>query len=228
MTKYSDIDYNWVKKFIRKHPKGVSVKDIERFSKEEGIKLGVRPRDEKPPGREKIYQIVKDYEKKDWNYEKGGGKGKHSVLISKKIDPLSGLGQAASEMTISIKLRTLDELYQRKDKKFLILDIIEFYRIRESVISYPVKVLYIDLRQSGEREVLFNRALDITKEAIKKIKRIETVQRKKNNRFDKTIENLEKIRRSNILEAQILGGTRYKSFLNPRNTIRSMYKIASK
>jgi len=60
MTKYSPADYEWVKKFVGKHSRGVSVKDIERYSNEEGIRLGTRPRDEKPPGREKIYQIVKD------------------------------------------------------------------------------------------------------------------------------------------------------------------------
>ena len=229
MTKYSPEDYEWVKKIISRYSRGISVKDIAAISNEEGIRLGTRPRDEKPPGREKIYQIIKHYEGKDWDYQTGGGKGRHSVVKPIEIDPMSGLGHAAREMVISVRLRALEELYKKKGKKFTLLEIIEFYKIRESVISYPVRFLYLDSRQGHDKDILFNRAMGISKYEIRRIKRIETIQRKLNGRFDKTLRYLDQIRNSNLFEAEITGNRReYKQFLNPRNAIRTLYMASRK
>lgn len=229
MTRYSPEDYEWVKRFISKHPKGVSVKDIVQDSREEGIKLIPRPRDEKPPGREKIHQIVKDYAGKDWDYKIGGGKGKHSVLKPKEVDPLAGWDNAAREMMVSARIRSLDELYKKRNEKFTVLEIIELYRIKESVIAYPMRSLYLDARQGHDKEILFNRALGIAKDQIKRIKRIETIQKRVNGRFEKTLISLDQIRDSNLFEAEIFENrSKYKNFLNPRNTIRSMYRIVPK
>ena len=226
MTNYSSDDYVWVKKVITRHTRGMSVKDIIKFSHEEGIRLGSRPRDEKPPGREKIYQIVKDYAGKDWHYDVGGGKRKHSVVKPMKVDPLAGFNQAAREMVIGQRISSLDDLYKKREKTFRLLDIITLFKIRESITSYPIQFLYIDSRKGHDKDVLFNRALVITKEQIKKIKRIETIQRKKNGRFDKTFRNLEQIMNSNLLEAEIVNDRKkYKNFLNPRNTIQILYGI---
>ena len=226
MTKYSPEDYEWVKRFVSKHSRGISVKDIVNHSLEEGIRLGTRPRDEKPPGREKIYQIVNDYKEKDWDYEEGGGKGKTSTVKPKKIDPLAGFGHAAREMMISKRIDSLNELYSKREKKLKLEEIIELFKIREAIISYPIRFLYLDSSHGAhDKEILFNRALAISKEEMRKIKRIETIQ-KKNSRFEKTLRNLDQIRNSGLLNAEILGNRReIKDFLNPRNTIRSMYRI---
>ena len=227
MTNYSDVDYEWVKRFVSKHSRGISVKDIVNHSLEEGIRLGTRPRDEKPPGREKIYQIVKDYKEKDWDYDEGGGKGKTSTVKPRKIDPLAGFGHAAREMTISKKIDSLNELYSKKEKKFKLEEIIELFRVRETIISYPMRFLYLDSSHGAhDKKILFDRALVISKEEMRKIKRIETIQKKKNSKFEKTLRNLDQIRNSGLLNAEILGDRRgNKDFLNPRNTIRAMYRV---
>jgi hypothetical protein len=230
LTKYDSKDYEWVKRFVSKHSRGISLKDILSHSLEEGIRFGTRPRDEKPPGREKIRQIVNDYNGKDWDYYEGGGKGKISMVTPKMIDPLAGFGHAAREMMISKIIDSLNELYRKKDKKFKLEEIIELFKVRETIISYPVRFLYLDSSHGAhDKKILFDRALVISKETMRKIKRIETIQKKKNNKFEKTLRNLDQIKNSGLLIAEILGDRReYKDFLNPRNTIRTMYRIKSR
>jgi len=71
------------------------------------------------------------------------------------------------------------------------------------------------------------RAMSVIKDELKRIRRIETIQKKINKKFEKTLMNLEQIENSNILEAEIYG-SRNKKFVIARNNIRDMYKIKPK
>ena len=227
MTSYTDKDYGWVKKIINKNPKGIGLKKLIEHLNELGIQLGKRTRDERPPGREKIRQIVTDYDEKDWKYEKGGGKSKKSIIIPIKYDKTSGFGNALREILMDAKRNHLDELYNKKESKFTLVEIIEFYKIKEYIIAFPVKIYSITTEHGHDKDVLFRRAMSIVKDEMKRIRRIETIQKKKNKKFEKTLLNLEQIENSNILEAEICG-SRDKKFLIARNNIRDDYKIRLK
>jgi len=227
LTSYTAKDYEWVKKIINKNPKGIALKKLIEYLNELGIQLGKRTRDEKPPGREKIRQNVTDYNGKDWKYEEGGGKSKKSIVIPIKYDKTSGFGNALREIRINSKRNRLEELYQKKELKFTLLEVIEFYNIKKYIISFPVKIFSISTEHGHDKDMLFMRAMSVIKDELKRIRRIETIQKKINKKFEKTLMNLEQIENSNILEAEIYG-SRNKKFVIARNNIRDMYKIKPK
>jgi hypothetical protein len=217
-------DYEWVKKTIRQHSRGLSVRDIEKISKDQrDIKHNVWY--ERPPGRDKIFYIVKKYAGIDWDYKIGKGGGKQSLVKIKKVDTTAIIGSTVKDMLISQVINSLEDLYERKKIKFTLLEIIELHKIKESIITFPTEVLYHYYRQKKEREIKFTRALGISKNAIKKIRKIELEQKKINNKFEKTFTCLEEIRNSNLLQAEIFGNSRYKSFLSPRNIIQTLHKL---
>ena len=83
MVEPSVKDYEWVKKILRKHPKGLSPKSLVEISAEEK-ELGMRIEKRNPPSREKIYKILQDYDGKDWDYDLGGGRKKGSIVKLKE------------------------------------------------------------------------------------------------------------------------------------------------
>jgi len=233
---YIPEDYNWVKKTLMKHHRGVSPKDLDRISSD-GKKIHARTwtdlgteknyeRSHIPPGRDKIYQIVHDYDGIDWDYTAAVGAGNKSVIKIKKIDTSSVIGPAAKDMLIFQKINSLEKLFDKRKEKLRLLEIIELYKIKESIINYPVSMLFDLHNKKEEKELQFTRSLETSKKAIKKIKQIESEQLKINQKFKKTFEYLDEIKNSNLLESQIYGkGSKYKSFLSSRNSIRTMYNV---
>jgi len=225
---YRPEDYNWVKKTLMKHPRGLSPKDLDRISSDER-KIHAHTWFDRPPGRDKIYQIIDHYNGIDWDYTKAVGAGNKSVIKIKKIDTSSIIGSAAKDMLIFQKINSLEELFDQRKEKLRLLEIIELYKIKESIINYPVSILFDLHNKKEEKELQFTRSLETSKKVIKKIKQIESEQLRINPRFKKTFEYLDEIKNSNFLESQIYGkGSKYKSFLSPRNSIRTMHKIKVK
>ena len=222
---YRPEDYNWVKKILMKHPRGLSPKDLTRISSEER-EINQRTWFDRPPGRDKMYQIIEDYDGIDWDYTKAVGAGNKSVIKIKKIDTSLIIGPAAKDILIVQKINLLKKIVDKRKEKLNLLEIIELHKIKESIINYPLMILYDYENKKEEKELRFTRAIEISKKEIKKIKQIELAQLKINPRFKKTFEYLDEIKNSNILESQIYGtGSKYKSFLSPRNSIRAMYKV---
>lgn len=218
-------DHEWVKKTLRKHPKGLSPKNLAKISSDEK-EIGIRFMDRNPPSREKIYKILQDYDGKDWDYEVGGGRKKGSVVKLKENSPLLGIGRTVKDLLILDKIRDLDALHKKRSGRFRLREIIKLSKIKDVMLSYPTSVFYNDSRYSDDREILFYSALSISKEQIAKIKRIETIQRRLNDKFDKTMVNLEKLKNSNLIEAEIYGNrSQYRDISFYRNTIRTMHRI---
>jgi len=218
-------EYEWVKKILRKHPKGLSPKNLVNISADER-ELGIRLRDRNPPSREKIYKILQDYAGKDWDYEVGGGRKKGSIVKLKEDGPLVGIGRKVKNLLISERIIALDRLDRKKSKRLPLKDIIELSKIKDVMLSYPASVFYNDSRHSRDREILFNSALGISKEQIAKIKRIEISQKKLNDKFDKTMFNLDKLKNSNLIEVEIYGNrNEHRDISLYRNTIRRMHGI---
>lgn len=218
-------DHEWVKKTLKKHPKGLSAKDLVAISAEEK-ELGMRIKEMNPPSREKIYKILKDYSGKDWDYELGGGRNKNSIIKLKGDTSLSGLGRTVKDLLISEKIRDLDTLYQKKTKRLPLKEIIELFMIRDAMLAYPVNVFYNDTRHSSDKDILFNSALSVSKDQIKKIKKIETVQRQLNDKFDKTMIYLDKLRNSKLIEVEIFDNRKDNRDISlTRNTLQKMYRL---
>jgi RNase H-fold protein (predicted Holliday junction resolvase) len=222
---YTSEDYNWVKKILSSHTRGLSPKDLDRISSEQR-KIHRDTWFERPPGRDKIYQILADYDGIDWDWSKTVGAGNKSVVKIKKINTSSIIGVAARDMLIFQKITSLTGLFDKRKEQLRLLEIIELHKIKESVINYPVMMLYEFYNTKEEKELQFTRALEISKKEIKKIKQIESEQLRINHRFKKTFEYLDEIKNSNLLESQIYGsGSKYKSFVSPRNSIRTIHRV---
>ena len=228
MTKYYNSDYVWIKKIVAMHSDGISVKDIERILCKESKRLGSRPRDEKPPGRDKIYQIVSDYKGQDWTYDRGGGRRKTSKVKLIKEDQLSILGDAIKRIQLSEKIKKLDSLYDKRKRKLRLKDIIDLFRIKETILSYPMNVVFAGLKQHKNTNTLLEQSLVIAKKQSERIAEIELYQEDRNNEFSTIMRNLKQILDSDLLEAEIYANRRlYRRFLPPRNTIRRIYQGTS-
>lgn len=221
MTKYSEDDYKWVKVTVAKHPSGMSVRDIEKISSRESKRLGNRPRDEKPPGRDKIYQIVMDGKDRDWTYIRGGGKGKTSEVKPVKEDQMSVLGDAIRGIQISEKVKKLDKMYKRRRRRLELEEIVALFRIKEAILSYPMNVALTGLKQHKNPKALSEKSLGIVMTQIERIAEIELCQEDRNAEFSTIMQSLKQIQDSDLLEAEIYKDRKsYKGFLLPRNTIR--------
>lgn len=223
MTRYSEGDYWWVKDTVAKHPDGMSVRDIEEISCRESKRLGNRPRDEKPPGRDKIYQIVGDGAGKDWTYVRGGGKGKTSKVKPVKEDRMSVLGDAIRGFQLSEKIRKLDKLYSRRRRKLQLGEIVTLFRIKEAILSYPMNVALASLKQRKNPKALSEQSLGIVMTQIERIAEIELYQEDRNARFSTIMQSLKQLLDSDLLEAEIYKDRKsYRGFLIPRNTIHRL------
>lgn len=221
MVKYSEGDYKWVKNTAAKHPGGLSVKDIERISRVESMRLGSRPRDEKPPGRDKIYQIVMDGKDKDWTYTRGGGKGKASKVKPIKEDQMAMLGDTIRGIQVHEKIKKLDKLYDRRKRVLRLSEIITLFRIKEAILPHPMNVALASMKQRKNPKMRSERARRTAMAQIERIAEIELCQEERNAEFSTIMQNLRQIQDGDLLEAEIYKDRKsYRRFLPPRNTIR--------
>jgi len=226
MIRYTREDYDWVLKIIKKHRRGISPKEIVEKAQELSEILGHRPRDEKPPGRDKICEIIRRGTGTDWDYHEGGGRSKTSLIKIRQADPLEDLGSALRHMLIFEKIKKLGRINEKRKKKLPLKDILELERIKYLVMTYPMYAYYIDGRPGFDRDLVFQRAVEESKKQLGIIRTIEQTQKKINNKFDKTRQNIEKLFHSDWIFAEVLKNRRdYKEYLKSRNTLRSIYGI---
>ena len=225
MTNYTRRDYDWVLKIIKKH-KGISPKDVVRIAQDESSVLGRRPRDEKPPGRDKIYEIVNDGSDKDWVYMKGGGKSKNSSLLAKETEPLAGLEPALTHLMIFEKIKRLDILYKKRNKKFSINDLLELSLIKNSIMSFPMYAYYSDIRLRSDRDLIFQNATEAAQKQLDRIKTIERTQTKKFKEFKKIQRSIDKLHFSDLIYSEVLKNKKdFKGYLKERNFLQDTFKI---
>lgn len=229
MVRYISKDVMWVRKMIEKNPKGISTKDLIRIAHERGAELGNRPRDEKPPGRDKIYQIIPDWTNTYWTVCRGGGRGKHTEIKPINISKTAVLEGVISGLQISEMIKSVDALYKKKNKKFRLVKIIELARLKWAFISYPLHIIYESSGGRVNKDVALENALDMSKTQLNRIKKIEISQKRLDSRFKNTLNNLGKIRDSDLIEAEVLiARSNYKGYLVPRNKIRAAYKLSGR
>lgn len=225
---YTEKDYGWVKKQISlNHPKSTSRKELEAISKSESKKLGLRPRSEKPPGRDKIIQILKSGTGIDWDYNKSnGGRGNKSEYVARSQDPNVLLEKTVNFIAYEELVARLNTLYRKRETKLKHQDYFEFVKIRNQLLSYPMKVRHYGTVEKGlNKDVMFNSLVSSVMIQLEKIRRIERSQARRDNNFEDIIWNIEKLNDSSIDQIIVDPNNNIKDHVTPRNKIRRLLKI---
>ena len=226
MTKYTPQDYGWVHNTIKRHKSGISPNEIVQASQEESKMLGSRPRDEKPPGRDKIYKILNDGADTHWDYIVGGGRSKTSRVVVRDHDPMTGLGTALMHMRIQEDMKHLNEIYHKRDRKLGLKALLELARIRHVIISYPMHAYYSGNLSDNERDLVFQTALESAKRQLVKIKAIERMQKKKYSDYEEIRNAIDKLRHGDLISYEIFPDRQnYKEHLKHRNFLRQRFKL---
>lgn len=224
-TRFSPEDYDWVKKQIAyHHPKGISPKELLQISLNEGKKLLHGLRSEKPPGRDKIKQIIKEGVGIDWVYQKSkGGRGNRSILLPKKLDPIVILEKTVHMIAFSELLSTIKKL--KKDVKFEKRDYFEFVQARNELLSYPMQVYYGKTEKGLKKNVMFESVVSAVKKQIEVLKKIEKFQASLNRNFPEIIKNIDRLSDSNVIEGIIIGTLLDQNHKSSKNALQRLFKV---
>ena len=222
---FSDEDYEWVSKQLSySAPSGVSPKELAKISLKESKNLGMRPRNEKPPGRDKISQIIRAGIGIDWSYQKSkGGRGHRSLLLPKQIDPVVNLEKSVNLLAFSELILTIKKL--KKQNRFSGSDYFEFVRVRNVLLSYPMLVYYGKVEKGLNKDVMFNSIVSSVKEQIQVLKKIEKYQTSLYKNFHEIIKNIDRLVDSNLIQATILGASDAdKSYKAASNALKRLIR----
>lgn len=226
-TTYDQSNYDWVKKQISYNvPDGISRSQLEELSSKESQKPGIGLRYEKPPGRDKIKQIINDGKGVDWTYHKSkGGRGKPSKILPIKQDPYVLMEKMVSMLAFSETTTSLRDLYKRRDTKFSQSDYFRFVKIRNELLSYPMKVYYGKIERGLNKDVMFRSIVSSVKAQLDIIKKIEKTQTQTDKNFQEIIINIDRLNDSNINQVIVkIGDKEDKSYKAPTNTLRRLLK----
>lgn len=227
-TNFSQQDYDWVRQQISlQHPRGISRRDLEKISRKESKRLGFRPRDEKPPGRDKIIQILKEGEGINWAHNKSrGGRGNKAEYVAITHDTFILLEKTVNYIAYEEMTARLNTLYKKREAKFGRVDYFEFVKIRRQLLSYPMKVYHYGAVEKGlNKDVMFNSLVSRVKNQLDKLKKIENSQMRLDRNFADIVKNIEKLNESNIDQVVLDSSSNIKEHFAPRNTLRRLLKI---
>jgi len=220
---FSTADYDWVRKQIGYSvSRGISPKELGNISLLESKKLGSRPRDEKPPGREKISQIIPAGERIDWTYLKSkGGRGNHSVLLPIKIDPTVNIEKSVHMLAFSEIVSTIKNL--KKINKFIDSDYFEFVRIRNDLLSYPMQVYYGKVEKGLNKDIMFKSVFSTVKKHIEMLKKIEKQQTSLDKKFPEIIKNIDRLVDGGLIQTSVFGTSGIdQSYKTARNALKRL------
>ena len=218
-------DYDWVRKQIGYgYPPGISRKQLFEISVKESRRLGNRPRFEKPPGRDKIIQILEAGKEIDWTYQKSsGGRGNRSKILPKKMDPSVLLEKTVNVLAFGELSAAVREL--KLKPKFGKSDFFKFVRIRNELLAYPMHVYYGKTERGLNKDIMFNSLIVSVKKQIELIKIIEKFQTSKDKKFPEIIKNIDRLAGSDVIKIPVLGtSTVDESYKSARNALRRLLK----
>lgn len=222
---FSSKDYEWVRKQIGyNHPVGISRKQLFGISIKESRRLGNRPRFEKPPGRDKIIQILEAGREIDWTYQKSsGGRGNHSSILSKKMDPSVMLEKTVNGLAFSELVATVTDLKMKT--KFGKSDFFRFVRVRNELFGYPMQIFYGKTEKGLNKDIMFSSVVSSVKTQIELLKQIEKFQTSKDKNFPEIIKNINRLVDSDVIQIPVLGSTTTdESYKSARNALSRLLK----
>ena len=226
-TNYDPQDYDWVKKQISyNHPAGISMKQLEDLSLKESHKQGRKLRYEKPPGRDKIKQIINEGKGVDWTYQKSkGGRGKLSTILPIKPDSHVMIEKTVSMLEFNEIILSLKNIYKRRNTRFYQFDYFQLVKIRNELLSFPMKVYYGKIERGLNSDVMFKSLVSSIKKQLDIIKKIEEAQIQMDKNFPEIVRNIDRLNNSNINQVVArVGNKEDQSYKGPRNTLRRLLK----
>ena len=188
--------YDWIKDQINlSHPPGCSMNkliDIALKSRKEE-KTGYDD-EKKAPGKHKLREIVNDGNGIDWKYtESKGGRGIHEPIIP--ITPDSGIKfeKQLHMVKFSMISNSVKKLNLKKKSKFLIEDFIEFEKIRNQLLAYPMTVYYYNNNEYQDKDRLFKSVVRLVRDQMKILIKIEKAQLKINKEAKEIFDNITRL-----------------------------------
>jgi len=231
LTNYIKQDVEWVRRIVSMNSKGITPKDLAKLSSMEkerrGDKIGHRltgTRTEQPPGREKIYQILNDYNGKLWAYNKSKGNRKAKAVILKNPN-LNVRDLLASTKFGNFETR-LRKIESRK-RNLGLKEFVELYRLKNEILAYPMEMAY-DNDYITSKSSILKIAGASASGLLGRINSIESLYYSK-KKFD--IENvmyaISQLFKTTAIERYVLKmPTRNKAYLKYRNELRQTFRTS--
>ena len=197
---------------ISKHQKrGISLKQLCKLSLEYRDDNRYRMQtSELPPGREKITQIVRDYDGKHWKVKKSaGGRGKTAVIRPVKLAEIVAVERIAHSIGYGNMVEKLGSFKKMGDvpileanmgikkKPFKRKDFFNYAALKDDMLGFPMRIFLARGQLGRDKEDLFVAMVDDIKKHITTMKKIEDDQKRLNKKFPEMLEAVEKLRARN-------------------------------
>ena len=212
MTSYTDGDVRWVMRTISKNQKrGISLKQLCKLSLEYRDDHRYHMQEsELPPGREKITQIVKDFDGTHWKVKKSaGGRGKTAVIRPLKLSEIVAVERIAHGIDYGNMVEKLGSFKKMGDVPFLEAnmgtkkkpfkrkDFFDYAALKDDMLGFPMRIFLARGQLGRDKEDLFDAMVSDIKTHITTMKKIEEDQKHLNKKFPEMLEAVEKLRARN-------------------------------
>ena len=197
---------------ISKHQKrGISLKQLCKLSLEYRDDNRYRMQtSELPPGREKITQIVRDYDGTHWKVKKSaGGRGKTAAIRPLKLAAIVAVERIAHSIDYGIMVEKLGLFKKMGDVPILEANLgirkerfkrnhfFDYAALKEDMLGFPMRIFLARGQLGRDKEDLFVAMVDDIKKHITTMKKIEDDQKRLNKKFPEMLEAVEKLRARN-------------------------------
>ena len=200
LTSYTPDDEKWMIQIVTKHSKGISTKELNKLALKD--RKTTLP-SERPPGRDKIKQILQDREGKHWETVVGGGRGNRTLIRPLKIDPIEALTRGGYVMDYNTMKENLKKFKNMgdvplleanigtKEKRFSRKDFFDYATLKNKMLRLPMEIFF----QSGDhiggnKEELFKKLVSEVTKQIKTMRKIESDQRQLRPDFPKILKSV--------------------------------------
>ena len=163
-----------------------------------------------PPGREKIFQIVRDYDGTHWKVKKSaGGRGKTAVIRPLKLSEIVAVERIAHSIDYGIMVEKLGLFKKMGDVPILEANLgirkerfkrnhfFDYVALKEDMLGFPMRIFLARGQLGRDKEDLFVAMVDDIKKHIITMKKIEDDQKRLNKKFPEMLEAVEKLRAMN-------------------------------
>ena len=197
---------------ISKHQKrGISQKQICKLSLEyrDDNRYHMKESD-LPPGREKIFQIVRNYDGTHWKVKKSaGGRGKTAAIRPLKLAEIVAVERIAHSIDYGIMVEKLGLFKKMGDVPILEANLgirkerfkrnhfFDYAALKEDMLGFPMRIFLARGQLGRDKEDLFVAMVDDIKKHITTMKKIEDDQKRLNKKFPEMLEAVEKLRARN-------------------------------
>ena len=225
---YDERHVKWVRKIVEENnPTGISRNELTRtrqkMSKivlDRAIASG-----EDPPGRERIDQILKDYNGTYFEYkENSGGSGNKSLVTPLELDNTTLLGNLENVSTLheindNIKKLTLGRGYDN-DRNFKTAEYVNLVTVEKKVHSFPITAVKSAIQNDANYSERLEALVSTTKKQLNSIKKIKKNQKYSTKHFDeiyKEFENVLEMSFVNQIISKILSDRNFFALLQEEN-----------